>query len=374
MSETQQAIARVYQPEQTMALDAVGRKSAIDDLLNKVALVMEVMDRVMKDGEHYGVIPGCGTKPALLKAGAEKLGMTFRLHPQFDITERDLGRGHREYSIKCRLSDSTEGVGSCSTMESKYRYRGGERKCPECGKAAIIAGKKEYGGGFLCFQKKGGCGAKFAEDDKAITDQQVGKVEHDNPADFYNTCLKMAKKRAHVDAIITATACSDIFTQDVEEMVGQADAGGSKVIDVKVEPAPPKQPPPPAPPAKPAPKPSPQPQQQVAEETFPNVQVLMVAEKTGTSRGKPWRVWFCKFSDGFAELEAGTFDTKIADLALELSNTGEAALLTVKPGRKAGTREIVSLARISDGREQDNLPMGDEAPEDGTHRESDVPH
>jgi hypothetical protein len=34
----------------------------------------------------------------------------------------------------------------------------------------------------------------------------------------HNTCLKMAKKRAHVDAILTATAASDIFTQDVEDM------------------------------------------------------------------------------------------------------------------------------------------------------------
>jgi hypothetical protein len=30
--------------------------------------------------------------------------------------------------------------------------------------------------------------------------------------------MKMAKKRAHVDAILTATAASDIFTQDVEDM------------------------------------------------------------------------------------------------------------------------------------------------------------
>ena len=43
------------------------------------------------------------------------------------------------------------------------------------------------------------------------------RVEFDNPADYYNTVLKMAKKRAHVDAILTATAASDCFTQDVED-------------------------------------------------------------------------------------------------------------------------------------------------------------
>jgi len=35
--------------------------------------------------------------------------------------------------------------------------------CPECGQAAIIKGKAEYGGGYLCWKKKGGCGAKFPD-------------------------------------------------------------------------------------------------------------------------------------------------------------------------------------------------------------------
>jgi hypothetical protein len=112
-----------------------------------------------------------------------------------------------------------EGVGSCSTLETKFRYRKAEQTCPKCGKPTIIKGKKEYGGGWLCYQKKGGCGAKFVDGDKDIENQNMGRIEHDNPADYYNTVLKMAKKRAQVDAILTATAASDIFTQDVEEMV-----------------------------------------------------------------------------------------------------------------------------------------------------------
>jgi hypothetical protein len=35
--------------------------------------------------------------------------------------------------------------------------------CPVCGKDAVIKGKAEYGGGWLCFGKKGGCGAKWPE-------------------------------------------------------------------------------------------------------------------------------------------------------------------------------------------------------------------
>jgi hypothetical protein len=103
-------------------------------------------------------------------------------------------------------------------MEGKFRFRNEERKCPLCGATAIIKGKKEYGGGWLCWKQKGGCGEKFKDDESTIIDQPQGKVEHDNPADYYNTCLKMAKKRAHVDAILTVTAASDIFTQDLEDM------------------------------------------------------------------------------------------------------------------------------------------------------------
>ncbi len=189
----------------------------------QVALIQQVMHAVMKDKEHYGTIPGCGDKKVLLKSGAEKLCFTFQLVPTFDIAERSLDGGHREYLVVTKLATRSgtpvgEGVGTCSTMESKYRYRNGGVKCPQCGKEAVIKGKVEYGGGFLCFAKKGGCGAKFGDDDKAITSQATGKAENPDPADQFNTCLKMAKKRSIVDATITACAASDIFTQDLEEL------------------------------------------------------------------------------------------------------------------------------------------------------------
>ncbi len=189
----------------------------------QVKLVQEIMRDVMHDKEHYGTIPGCGDKKVLLKSGAEKLCFTFQLVPSFVIEERDLNNGHREYRVVTRLHTRNgtlvgEGVGTCSTMESKYRYRGGARKCPTCGKETIIKGRAEYGGGWLCFAKKGGCGAKYPEGDKSIESQSEAKQENPDPADQYNTCLKMSKKRSIVDATITACAASDIFTQDLEEL------------------------------------------------------------------------------------------------------------------------------------------------------------
>lgn len=195
-----------------------------DRVVAQARLIQDVMEKIMKKDEHFGTIPGT-KKPSLYKPGAEKLSVTFRLVPKYEIRQTDLPNAHREYQVVCTLIHAPtgqffgQGVGSCTTMEGKYRFRKADQKCPECGKdSTIIKGKKEYGGGWICFQKKGGCGAKFKDGDPAIENQNMGRVEHDNPADYYNTVLKMAKKRAHVDAVLTATAASDIFTQDIEDM------------------------------------------------------------------------------------------------------------------------------------------------------------
>ena len=195
----------------------------IEDIKAQVNLIQHVMRDVMKDGEHFGTIPGCGDKKVLFKSGSEKIMMTFRLANDTEIEVIEMGNGHREYRIKCTLFSPDgqklgTGVGSCSTMEGKYRFRQGGYTCPACGVSdTIIKGKPEYGAGWVCFKKKGGCGATFKDGDKSIEAQIVGKVEYDNPADYYNTWLKMAKERALVDATLTTTAASDIFTQDIED-------------------------------------------------------------------------------------------------------------------------------------------------------------
>jgi hypothetical protein len=206
------------------------RELSIRELKRQTDLIKQAISEVMEEGHHYGTIPGCGIKKTLLKPGAEKLNVLFRLAPKYEIESKDLPNEHREYEATCNLYHIPtgqfvgQGVGVCSTMESKYRFRSAERTCPECGEKAIIKGKEEYGGGWLCFKKKGGCGAKFKEDDKKIISQQSGQVENTNPSDEYNTVKKMAKKRAQVDATLTATAASDSFTQDLEDIQANKEA------------------------------------------------------------------------------------------------------------------------------------------------------
>ncbi len=192
----------------------------IMDAKNQVALIHNVLKEIMIEDIHYGIIPGCD-KPTLYKAGAEKICAIFRLAPKYRVTRIELQNGHREYEIITELYHISsglflgEGVGTCSTMEAKHRYINKAMKCPKCGKESIIKGKAEFGGGWLCWKKKDGCGAKF-EDKKELG--KAGKEERKDIADVYNTVFKVAKKRSQNDCVLTATAASDIFAQDIEDL------------------------------------------------------------------------------------------------------------------------------------------------------------
>ncbi len=162
-----------------------------------VNLIQEVMKSVMQVGQHYGKIPGAGDKPTLLKAGAEKIMATFRLAPDPEIM--DLSKnGCIRYQIKCRLISPSgrylgAGVGEASTDEEKYKWR-------------VIVSKEEW--------------EATPETERRIKFKRDGQVKQvrTNPADLANTVLKMAKKRSLVDAVLTVTAASDIFTQDIEDI------------------------------------------------------------------------------------------------------------------------------------------------------------
>lgn len=214
------------------AVAAVNLPAArIETVIAQRKAIMEAIKTAMVEGVHYGTIPGC-PKPSCYKPGAEMLCLMFGLRPQFEERVTELGGGHLEAVYTCTLYSPDnqimgQGIGSCSTMESKYRYRSAARKCPECGKEAIIKGKSEYGGGWVCFGKKGGCGAKWPDGAPEIEKQEQGKIENADISDQRNTVRKMAKKRSHIDGTLTTTGASEFFSQDVEDF--------PEYVDVKVE-------------------------------------------------------------------------------------------------------------------------------------------
>jgi len=197
----------------------------------------------MAEGTDFGRIPGTD-KPTLLKPGAEKLIDLFSCTPEFTLVpefcHEDFETGFFKYTFRCRIISRelgavlAEGYGSANSRESRFRWRLAHRKCPACGKDTIIQGKSEYGGGWICFKKKGGCGEKYVAGDERITSQTVGRVLNEDIADLDNTIMKMAKKRAQVDGAIALARCSDMFTQDVEDF-SLPELGGASASPPRAE-------------------------------------------------------------------------------------------------------------------------------------------
>ena len=135
----------------------------------RIELLQNFVKEMMIPKVDYGFIPNCD-KPALFKAGAEKLCDIFGFSKQLEILNRVeyWKEGLFHYEVKAILINKrsgiieAEGIGSCNTKERKY-------------------------------------------------------IKQDSYS-LINTILKMAKKRAFVDAVLSATRSSGIFTQDVEEL------------------------------------------------------------------------------------------------------------------------------------------------------------
>lgn len=218
-------LARRTRPDAALA---VTPQVAASELVQRLAVIREAMHNAMQEGVDYGRIPGTD-KPALHKPGAEKLGVLFQLDIQV-TNEKRWGPGdHLLVISRATVYHAPSGTrlgsgeGTCSTRERKYAYRRQERTCPHCQATAVIKGKDEFGGGWLCWKKRDGCGAKFPDGAESIESQPVGEIENPDLPDLWNTIVKMAAKRARIDAVLAVTGASALFTQDIDDQQPGAD-------------------------------------------------------------------------------------------------------------------------------------------------------
>ena len=203
---------------------------SIELAVERYNTIIEFVSRVLRKDVDYGMIPGTD-KLTLLKPGAEKLTTFFGLSTRFQLIERiedwtgidHGGEPFFYYLYRCQLFRGdlliAESDGSCNSREQKYRYREAKRRCPDCKQATIIKGREEYGGGWICHRKQGGCGAKFPAGDQSIENQQVGRIPNPDIADQVNTMQKIGQKRSLIAATLLAVNASEFFTQDLEDMV-----------------------------------------------------------------------------------------------------------------------------------------------------------
>ena len=181
--------------------------STLREDMKKISQWQQLVQSSLKEGHDYGTIQGT-SKPTLYKAGAEKIVMLGKLRSTFDVLDstKDWEKEFFQFEIKCNLWIGemilTQGVGLCSSKEDKYRYRWlSENKIPSnVNKAGLVYKERpsKYGKGTY----------------------KTYRVENDDVCSIANTILKMAKKRALVDAALLVGSLSELFTQDIEDFAG----------------------------------------------------------------------------------------------------------------------------------------------------------
>lgn len=143
----------------------------------RIDKLQEFVKTSMVRGVDYGSIDGF-SKPTLLKPGAEKLCDAFGFSKTVDVINRieQWDVGVFTYEVRVTLSNKetgvveAEGIGLCNSKETSFRYQ--------------------------------------------------------DPFTIVNTLLKMAKKRALIDAVLSATRASGLFTQDIEDFPKPDRKGG----------------------------------------------------------------------------------------------------------------------------------------------------
>lgn len=197
----------INEPVNALAIIDGINVNAIAETMQKIAYFQTVMKQNLKEGHDYGVVPGT-QKPTLFKPGAEKILMLLGITSEYEIIEeiQDYDDGFFAFTVKAILSRNgqkiTEGVGHANTKESRYMNRWvTESKLPEgIDKSTLQTRQKE---------SKYNPGETYTE----------YLIENSDSYTLANTVLKMAKKRAQVDAVLTVASLSEIFTQDMEDFI-----------------------------------------------------------------------------------------------------------------------------------------------------------
>lgn len=142
---------------------------SLTEAKERIDLLEQFVKEMMQEGLDYGMIKGF-RKPTLLKPGAEKLCDIFGFSKHVNIVNRieNWEEGIFAYEVKVTLVSKqtgymeAEGIGTCNNKEQSF-------------------------------------------------------IDQD-PYSLVNTLLKMAKKRALIDAVLSATRASGLFTQDIEDL------------------------------------------------------------------------------------------------------------------------------------------------------------
>lgn len=130
--------------------------------------------------------------------------------------------------------DDAQSVGQASPKETTsatdQRPDLREIACASCGERALIKGKEEYGGGWVCFKKKGGCGQKYNEDPAtwgeapdSLPDWAGGPIDKQIDDDAHTAAVKSANDTDNAFAFVEKAEISSSRTDLILKSIAKAE-------------------------------------------------------------------------------------------------------------------------------------------------------
>lgn len=169
-----------------------------DEILAVQNQTRAILAKTLVEGRDYGVIPGTGKaddkkRRTLLKPGAERINAAFGVVAKYRILTEEINHD-RETQWEKQKSRWENGA-KIHYIEASGISRGLYRYVVACD---LYLGDRLVGQGI---------GSASTMESRYV----------DRPRDLENTVLKIAKKRAFVDGCLTTFGLSDEFTQDLED-------------------------------------------------------------------------------------------------------------------------------------------------------------
>lgn len=155
----------------------------------RTALTEHLMEALVPKVDYYKVNPK--SKHSLGKSGAEKICFMFNLVPKYVILAKTSNKNEVAYELRCDMYNKVTGK---------------------------FAGS--------------GVGSSSSREDKIVKQMESQYIK--NVESVANNMLKIAKKRAYVDATLSSTMASFIFTQDLEDGYLGSNYKGNQTTDKNI--------------------------------------------------------------------------------------------------------------------------------------------
>lgn len=189
------------------------------EVLETAKEARRMIEGALDEGKDYGTVPGVD-KPFLFKPGAERICGAFGAYGDPEVVEKEVDHDREIHWTKDQWAEAEPRPGNWKTL-----------------KAQGVGRNRKINGQWQWQQKQSREGVSYGlyryvvqcrlihREAGTVIGMGVGSCSTmenkyiEAPRNYENTVLKMAKKRALVDAVLATFGLSDQFTQD-EEVAG----------------------------------------------------------------------------------------------------------------------------------------------------------